>query len=284
MKPPPASPSLAALALGARRRRRADGVARARRSSDPDGDASSGLATTPPNRRSPGRVHRAQLRARRRSRPCSSAGDATACGSASSTPAPGTHGPLQGSSRRPGGRCTVRARAVAVSARRLAERPLLRAGHHAGPRRLVRAVRPAPAAPRRASRPRRPADEHVAGLQLRGQRLVVLRPERPRPSTSRGRSSTAACRRTTTATTAASSAGSRSTTSSPTSSPTTTSTGSHRRRRSRAHYDLIVFSGHEEYVTAHEYDLIERLPRPRRQPRVPLGERLLLQGRQAAAT
>ena len=41
-------------------------------------------------------------------------------------------------------------------------------------------------------------------------------------------------------------------------------------------YDLIIFPGHEEYVTAHAYDLIEALPRPRREPRVPLGQQLLL--------
>ena len=52
-------------------------------------------------------------------------------------------------------------------------------------------------------------------------------------------------------------------------------------RELRDAYDLIVFPGHHEYVTTHEYDVVERLPRPRRQPRVPLREQLLLAGRQA---
>ena len=47
---------------------------------------------------------------------------------------------------------------------------------------------------------------------------------------------------------------------------------------SRAAYDLIVFEGHEEYVTAHEYDDVAALPRPRRQPDVPVGQQLLLEG------
>ena len=53
------------------------------------------------------------------------------------------------------------------------------------------------------------------------------------------------------------------------------------RLRWRARYDLIVFPGHEEYVTTHAYDVIERLPRPRRQPRLSLGEQLLLPRRAA---
>ena len=48
-------------------------------------------------------------------------------------------------------------------------------------------------------------------------------------------------------------------------------------------YDLVVFEGHEEYVTTHEYDVVTALPRPRRQPDVPLGEQLLLEGRQDRA-
>ncbi len=54
--------------------------------------------------------------------------------------------------------------------------------------------------------------------------------------------------------------------------------------RARRAYDLIVFAGHHEYVTTREYDLVERLPRPRRQPHVPLGEQLLLAGRAARRT
>ena len=41
-------------------------------------------------------------------------------------------------------------------------------------------------------------------------------------------------------------------------------------------YRLIVFPGHHEYVTTHEYDVVEQLPGPGRQPRIPLGEQLLL--------
>ena len=48
--------------------------------------------------------------------------------------------------------------------------------------------------------------------------------------------------------------------------------------RQLSHYRLIVFAGHEEYVTSHTFDLITALPQRRRQPRVPLGEQLLLQG------
>ena len=154
----------------------------------------------------------------------------------------------------------------------------------AGTRQLVRAVRrPAAAAGARPGA-RRAADEHVAGLQLRGRGLVVLRPERPHRRARRARTSTAACRRTTTATTAASSAGSRSTTSSRTSSPTTTSTASRRLPQLARDYDLIVFSGHEEYVTDARVRPDRGLPRSRRQPRVPVGERLLLQGRSGTAT
>ena len=46
-------------------------------------------------------------------------------------------------------------------------------------------------------------------------------------------------------------------------------------------YDLIVFSGHEEYVIGARVRPDPGLPQPGRQPRVPLGERLLLQGHQA---
>ena len=35
----------------------------------------------------------------------------------------------------------------------------------------------------------------------------------------------------------------------------------------------FVFPGHEEYVTTHAYDGFEAVPQPRRQPRVPLGEK-----------
>ena len=42
-------------------------------------------------------------------------------------------------------------------------------------------------------------------------------------------------------------------------------------------YALIIFSGHHEYVTTHEYDVVTQLPQPRRQPGVPRGEQLLLE-------
>ena len=102
-----------------------------------------------------------------------------------------------------------------------------------------------------------------------------------RASTSSGRTSTWACRRTSGATTVASSAGSR--------VPAQTrdvladddleraGTGDRLARR----YDLIVFPGHEEYVTTHAYDVDRAVPRPRRQPRLPLGEQLLLPRRAA---
>ena len=43
-------------------------------------------------------------------------------------------------------------------------------------------------------------------------------------------------------------------------------------------YDLVVFPGHEEYVTEHAYDVDHAVPRPRRQPCVPRGEQHLLAG------
>ena len=43
-------------------------------------------------------------------------------------------------------------------------------------------------------------------------------------------------------------------------------------------YDLVIFGGHTEYVTPREFDAVERYPRPRRQPHVPLGQQLLLAG------
>ena len=43
-------------------------------------------------------------------------------------------------------------------------------------------------------------------------------------------------------------------------------------------YDFVIFPGHTEYATRHEFDLITELPRPRRQPRLPLREQLLLGG------
>ena len=56
----------------------------------------------------------------------------------------------------------------------------------------------------------------------------------------------------------------------------------HRRQRPRAlaaAYDLIVFPGHHEYVTTREYDDRRDLPRPGREPRLPLCEQLLLADR-----
>ena len=49
--------------------------------------------------------------------------------------------------------------------------------------------------------------------------------------------------------------------------------------RQLSHYRLIVFGGHEEYVTSHTVDLITALPQQGRQPRVPVRQQLLLQGR-----
>ena len=46
-------------------------------------------------------------------------------------------------------------------------------------------------------------------------------------------------------------------------------------------YDLIVFPGHQEYVTSRDVRRDQALPRPGRQPRVPLGEQLLLPRRAA---
>ena len=43
-------------------------------------------------------------------------------------------------------------------------------------------------------------------------------------------------------------------------------------------YDLIVFEGHEEYVGDTRVRRHPALPRPRREPDVPLGEQLLLEG------
>ena len=43
-----------------------------------------------------------------------------------------------------------------------------------------------------------------------------------------------------------------------TSSPTTTSSASRAATRWRRAYDLVVFPGHEEYVTQHAYDVVER--------------------------
>ena len=43
-------------------------------------------------------------------------------------------------------------------------------------------------------------------------------------------------------------------------------------------YDLVVFPGHAEYVTEHEYDVVQRYRDRRRQPHVPLREQLLLEG------
>ena len=49
-------------------------------------------------------------------------------------------------------------------------------------------------------------------------------------------------------------------------------------------YDLVVFPGHEEYVTRHEYDVVERYRDARRQPRVPGGEQPLSPRGQVGAT
>ena len=43
-------------------------------------------------------------------------------------------------------------------------------------------------------------------------------------------------------------------------------------------YDLIVFPGHHEYVTDAEFDAVARFRDPRRQPGLPVGEQLLLEG------
>ena len=100
--------------------------------------------------------------------------------SASSTQAPAARARSRAlrSARR--GRLHAASSRIAVQARRLAERALLRAGRHPGPRCLVRAVRAPAAAPRRPSRAGRAADQHLAGLQLPRRGLLVLRLERPR--------------------------------------------------------------------------------------------------------
>ena len=167
--------------------------------------------------------------------------------------------------------------------RRLAERRLLRA---------ARRRRTAASASRRSSCGRARLGEHRVAVVMPTQtwqaynfrdddgdgtrRHLVRRRKRHRPPRPR-RSSTAACRRTSELRRAVPALARRGPAARPTSSPTTTSSGRERQPRCAAPTTLVVFPGHHEYVTEHEYDAVTRLPRPRRQPDVPLREQLLLE-------
>ena len=108
-------------------------------------------------------------------------------------------------------------------------------------------------------------------------------PAERRPA--RGRTSTSACRSASATGTSTFIAWLNAPASASTSSRTTTSSASASGDALARAYDLVVFPGHEEYVTTHAYDVIAALPRPRRQPDVPRGEQLLLarRARRAAA-
>ena len=136
------------------------------------GDASSGLATVAPN-------HAVQASFTARSYAPGSVATLRLRGSVSGLriqlyrAGAGPQGPLQGAPVGPAVRLGGSAHNIPVSLGSMGERPLLRAGDDAGPGRLARAVRPAAAASGRASRARRPADEHVAGVQLRDDNQTV---------------------------------------------------------------------------------------------------------------
>src|SRR5581483_6748133 len=187
--------------------------------------------------------------------------------------APGCAGDVHARSGRP----VADARAAA---RELAERALLRARDDARPRLVVRAVRPPATPARRPPRARRPADEHLAGLQLRGRRLLVRgrrgHTRRPRAAIRRRRRPAALPRLR------------------PGLPPLARGPRSRRRlplrrrprpgrqrRRARARLRPDRLSRTRGVRHGPRVRRRRALPRPRRQPRVPLGERLLLQGREA---
>ena len=132
----------------------------------------------------------------------------------------------------------------------------------------------------------RPADEHVAGVQplrlgrrrlgrhvVRGRDAAGrARPAVPRP----GRSAAVLPLRLPVPPLAREDAAR-----APTSTPTTTSTPFPSGDELRTAYDLVVFPGPQRVHDAARLRRRRALPRPRRAPRVPLGEQLLLEGREA---
>ena len=188
-------------------RRGSPAAPRDREPTDLDGDASSGIATKPPNERVQAAFTSAATR-QGHAQSCAFAERRRSSASSSSMPEPDTRARCRAlPSTRPRRSPTRRGASRSSSARGRAASTT----HASRPRAAARGTRRSSCArsARRASRSRRAADQHVAGIQLRGRRLwyenADVHTHRPR----RGRSSTAVCRRTTTATTAASSAGSR---------------------------------------------------------------------------
>ena len=186
---------------------------------------------------------------------------------------------------------TVRkAQAIAVRIPRCSEQRVLRQAHGLGESGRLCAVHPSTTPSWYESRRARPSDPRVAGVQLaRRQRRragghLVRRARRWKSVAPRPAFDQRGVHRTTSTTSSRSFGGSVANDKgvelpSPSRTWPARTDGSLPRA-----YDLLIFSGHHEYVTDRETDAGRRLPQSRGESDVPLGEQLLLADRASATT